>query len=181
MVEVVEEGLLSRDIRNQTKYDPFPEEEYNRILRAVQDAPDSVFGDNDEDLDGYIAENLPDYEFEQDADSGRNEACKLRPKKFDHTVDFYHPEKRIAIEVEKTQQKRVSDDILKFIMGGKWKRSNESKIKFGCLVVPVNYGERSDRSTTDNLFKEAMKNLEFTRSVLHVNDIAVIGYRVPEE
>jgi len=180
MVEVVEEGLLSRDIRNQTKYDPFPEGEYDRILRAVQEAPDSVFDDNDEDLDGYIAENLLDYEFEQDADSGRNDACKLSDK-FDHTVDFYHPEKRIAIEVEKTQQKRISDDILKFIMGGKWERDEVSKIKFGCLVVPVNYGQRSDRSTTDNLFKEAMKNLEFTRSVLHVHDIVVIGYKIPEE
>lgn len=181
MVEVVEERLLSREIRDQSKYGEFPEKEYERILGAVQGAPGSVFDDDDEDLDGYIAEILTDYEFEQDSVVGRNDACKIWKEKFDHTVDFYHREKRIAIEVEKTQQKRVSDDILKFIMGSKWEREKESKIKFGCLVVPVNYGVRSDRSGTDNLFKEAIQNLKFTRSVLHVEDIAVIGYRIPFE
>ncbi|NIC00913.1 hypothetical protein [Halobacterium sp. R2-5] len=181
MVEVVEEGLLSRDIRDQSKYREFPEEEYDWILNAVQDASDSVFDGHGEDLDGHIAEILSDYAFEHDGDSGRDQACKLWAPKFNHTVDFYHPEKRIAIEVEKTQQKRVSDDILKFIKGGKTQHQYRQKIEFGCLVVPVNYGIRSDRSSTDNLFKEAMQNMEFVRSVLHVEDIAVIGYRIPAE
>lgn len=171
MVEVVKEGSLSNDIRNQKTYRTFPEDEYNSILEAVKEAPQTVFGQS-HGLDRYLAEYLLDYEFELDANSGRNSACQLWAPEFQHSVDFYQSENRIAIEIEKSQQKRVSDDILKFIKGGKTQRNNRKKIEFGCLIVPTSYG-----SQNNNLYEEAMRCMRFIRPVLHVEDITVIGYR----
>lgn len=175
MVNVVKEGFLSQDIRDQNTYREFPEDEYQRILAAVEAVPNSVFKNANRDIDGFVAQSLPDYEFEQDSDSGWNPECKLWAPEFKHSVDLYHSEGRIAIEIEKSQQKRVSDDILKFIKGGKTQRDNRKKIEFGCLVVPTNWG----RSNND-LYNEAMRCMRFIRAVLHVEDIAVIGYREPD-
>lgn len=173
MVDVMKEGSLSKDVRDQETYRSFPGDEYQRILNAVKGVPQTVFNRR-HGLDQYLAECLPDYEFETDTDSGRNTACQLWAPEFRHSVDLYNSEDRIAIEIEKSQQKRVSDDILKFIKGGKTQRDNRKKIEFGCLIVPTNYG-----SQNNNLYEEAMRCMRFMRSVLHVEDIAVIGYREP--
>ncbi|SFR44293.1 hypothetical protein SAMN04487947_1500 [Halogeometricum rufum] len=173
MVEVVKEGFLNEDIRERKSSRMFPEDEYERILSAVEDAPDSVFETDQRTLDSHVADAIPDYYFEEDAASGRNSKCKLWTPDFDHSVDLYHPEERIAIEIEKSQQKRVSDDILKFVKGGKTQRNNRKKVEFGCLIVPVNWGSKNN-----NLYNEAMQCMRFIRSVLHVEDIAVIGYRI---
>lgn len=82
-------------------------------------------------------------------------------------------EQRIAIEIEKSERKRVSDDILKFIKGGKTQQANRKKIEFGLLVVPTNYRGSGD------LFGASMRILEFIRSVLFVEDVAVLGYVDP--
>lgn len=177
MVEVVKEGFLNREIREARTSRSFPEDQYERIRSAVREAPDHVLEtDRDRDLDQHAAHELSDYHFEQDARSGRNPRCKLWAPDFDHSVDLYNTDERIAIEIEKSQRKRVSDDVLKFIRGGKTHEKKRKKIKFGCLVVPVNWG-----SSNDDLFNEAMNCMRFIRSVLHVEDIAVIGYRIPSE
>lgn len=173
MVEVVSKGSLNRDIRETRTSRMFPEREYRRILSAVEDAPNSVLN-RSEGLDRHMADILSDYHFEHDSESGRNPECKLWAPEFDYSVDLYHSDERIAVEVEKSQQKRISDDILKFIKGGKTRRDNRNKIEFGCLVVPVNWGKRDN-----NLYNETMRYMRFIRSVLHVEDIEVIGYRVP--
>jgi hypothetical protein len=89
------------------------------LLRSTKEssqmsrAPRAVFLKNDEDLDGHVAELLSDYHFEKVTTGGINPECKLWSPEFNHSVDLYHPDERIAIEIEKSQQKRVSDDILK--------------------------------------------------------------------
>jgi len=106
----------------------FPEDDFERILSAVKSAPNSVLEKSQQDLDSHVAEALPDYHFEQDSEIGLNPKCKLWAPKFNHSVDpVSSPGERIAIEIEKSQQKRVSDDILKFIKGGKTQRSNRKK------------------------------------------------------
>ncbi|WP_020220526.1 hypothetical protein [Halarchaeum acidiphilum] len=177
MVKVVKEGFLNQEIRDTKTSRSFPEDQYERILSSVEEAPIHILEkDSDEDLDRHIAHGLPDYHFEQDARTGRNPRCKLWCPDFDHSVDLYNTDERIAIEIEKSQRKRVSDDVLKFIRGGKTHENNRKKIEFGCLVVPVNWG-----SGNNDLFNEAMNCMRFIRSVLHVEDIAVIGYRIPSE
>jgi hypothetical protein len=92
---------------------------------------------------------------------------------FDHSVDLYHPEKHIAIEMEKSERKRVSDDLLKFINGGQTYRKKGHKIEFGALIVPTNY------RGSGNIFGSVATTLDFMRGVLHVEDVAVVGYRDP--
>lgn len=178
MVVVAKIGFLS-DLRNQKRYREFSNEDLQEITSAVQAVPKDIFGDgvggNEiRQMDALIAKNLPEYEFEHDGENGRNSACKLWENNgFDHSVDLYNAEKRIAIEIEKTERKRVSDDILKFIKGGKTQKNKRKRIEFGCLIVPTNYGG------SGNIFGGSLRNLEFMRSVLFVEDIAVIGYKDP--
>jgi hypothetical protein len=178
MVEVVRTRFLS-GIRSQSTYRVFPDDEHEKIVSAVEAVPDRIFTDGKKGVeirkfDSVISDELPDYAHEHDSETGRNSACKLWDNEgFDHSVDLYNPEKRIAIEIEKSERKRVSDDILKFIKGGKTQRANRKKVEFGCLVVPTNYRGSGD------LFGASMRNLEFIRSVLFVEDIAILGYVDP--
>ncbi len=180
MVEVVRTGFLS-SVRTQSTYRVFPEDEQRKILSAIESVPNEIFttgkkGVEIRKFDSVIAEGLPEYAHEHDSKTGRNQSCKLWAHQgFDHSVDLYNPDKRIAIEIEKSEAKRVSDDILKFIKGGKSQKDSRKLIEFGCLVVPVNY------RGSINIFDACMNTLEFMRMVLFVEDIAVFGYRDPRE
>lgn len=178
MVKVVKTGFLS-SIRPQSKYREFPNDEHKKILSAIESVPEHIFTESKKGVeirkfDSIIAGGLPEYAHEHASETGRNSACKLWANSgFNHSVDLYNPDKRIAIEIEKSEAKRVSDDILKFIKGGKSQKGNRKLIEFGCLIVPVNY-----RDTT-NIFDACMNNLQFMRGVLFVEDVAVFGYRDP--
>lgn len=174
MVEVVKEKFLS-EMRTQSTSRRFPEEEYEKLVSAIENAPESALKVGETTLDDAIADALPEYEYEWDSDTGRNRETMLWAPKFNHSVDIYHLEERIAIEIEKAQRKRLSDDILKFIKGGKTRSGGRDKIEFGCLIVPAVHPDYG------NLFDHAITTMEFMRSVLHVEDIAVIGYRMPVE
>jgi hypothetical protein len=178
MVDVVETDLFSNH-RKQTTYREFPQGDLSAIVDAVTDVDPDIFreGTRGRELQGFddsIATSLPAYEYEHAPESGRNPATKLwKDSGFDHSVDLYHPEKRIAIEIEKSERKRVSDDLLKFIKGGQTYRDKRHKIEFGVLIVPTNY------RGTGNIFGGVGTTLDFMRGVLHVEDVAVIGYKDP--
>lgn len=178
MVEVSSVQLLS-EIREQTKSREFPEQQLKEIKSAVSAVPPQLFLDNESGreirkFDAMIAESLDEFEFEHEGEQGRNPKCKLwSGDGFDHSVDLYHEEDRIAIEIEKSERKRVSDDILKFILGGKTIREGRDAIEFGALIVPTNY------RGSDNIYKGTINTLQFLRRILFVEDIAVIGYQDP--
>lgn len=178
MVEVVKNEFLS-GIRSQSKYRTFPTDEHAKIVSAIESVPEKIFisskkGVEIRKFDSVISDGLPEYAHEHDSETGRNSACKLwKNDGFNHSVDLYNADKRIAIEIEKSETKRVSDDILKFIKGGKSQKDNRKIIEFGCLIVPVNYRD------SINIFDGCMNNLEFMRGVLFVEDILVIGYQDP--
>lgn len=178
MVQVEKTGFLS-DIRGQSTYRAFPDDDLQEIQSAIEGVSTEIFRENAtgteiKRFDALVAANLVGYEHEHDSENGRNPVCKLwESDGFDYSVDLYNPEKRIAIEIEKSEIKRVSDDILKFVKGGKTQKDNRKKVEFGCLIVPTNYGGSRD------LFGGSMRTLEFIRSILFVEDIAVIGYTDP--
>jgi len=178
MVKTVKIGFLS-DLRSQTKYRKFPSDERTKIVSAIESVPKRIFTEGKKGIeikkfDSVISDRLPEYVHEHDSETGRNSTCKLWSKQgFNHSVDLYNPDKRIAIEIEKSETKRVSDDILKFIKGGKSQKDNRKMIEFGCLIVPVNYRGKI------NIFDGCINNLKFMRGVLFVEDIAVVGYRDP--
>lgn len=180
MVEVADTRLLS-ELRSQSSSGEFPEVWLDRIVSAVEAAPKNIFtkassGYEIRQFDAAVAEGLPEFAYEHGPDSGRNSDCKLwEDGEFNHSVDLYNEEERIAIEIEKSERKRISDDILKFIKGKKSQKGGEPKINFGVLIVPVNY------RGSGNLFEHSLTTLDFMRGVLFVDDIAVIGYRDPRE
>jgi hypothetical protein len=165
--------------RSQTRSDTFPSDALDSITAAVEAVPERVFLDRSKgteisEFDSSIAETLPDYEYEGDALSGHNPNCELWSHlDFDYCVDLYDPENRIAIEVEKSERKNISDDLLKFQKGHRTQKDGRPKIEFGCLIVPVNY------RGSGNLYKHSLAKLDFMRGVLFIDDVAVIGYRDP--
>ena len=85
--------------------------------------------------------------------SNREQCQFFQDDQFKHSVDFYHPEKRIAIEVEKAEVKRIPHDIIKLL-----KASNNNKIDFGVLVIPSIY-KTPNKSRT--FYETAKKDIQF--------------------
>jgi hypothetical protein len=165
--------------RTQITSEPFPSDALTSIRSAVEAVPTSVFDDSTKHteiggFDAAIADGLPQYEYEGDAAGGYNPHCKLWSHLgFNYSVDLYDAATRIAIEVEKSERKNVSDDLLKFQKGYRTQKDGRPKIEFGCLVVPVNYLGRH------NLYQHSLTKLDFMKGVLFIDDVAVIGYRDP--
>lgn len=178
MVEVVDTDMFSNH-RNQTKYREFPQRELSEIVAAVEGVENSIFVDAESGhelraFDDEIASAPPEYEYEHAPETGRKPATKIwKDKEFDHSVDLYHAEKRIAIEIEKSERKRVSDGHLKFIKDGQTYRNKRHRIEFGCLIVPTNY------RGSINIFGGVATTMDFRRGIMHVEDVAVVGYRDP--
>ena len=149
------------------------------IRSAVDAAPTSVFEGTTKHkeigaFDASIADGLPRYEYEEVATGGYNPNCKLLSHwGFNYSVDLYNADARIAIDVEKIERKNISDDLLKFQKGYHTQKDGRPKIRFGYLVVPVNY------RGSDNLYQHSLTKLDFMKGVLFIDDVAVIGYRVP--
>ena len=176
---VVKEVTRLSERRNQTSSEAFPDEALASIRSAVDAVPASVFDGSTKHteigaFDATIADGLPQYEYEGDAAGGYNPNCKLWSHQgFIYSVDLYDADTRIAIEVEKSERKNVSDDLLKFQKGHRTKKDGRPKIEFGCLIVPVNYLGRH------NLYQHSLTKLDFMKGVLFIDDVAVLGYRDP--
>ena len=176
---VVEEVTRLSERRTQTSSEAFPDEPLASIRAAVEAVPDDVFDGSTKHtevggFDAAIADGLPQYEYEGAAAGGFNPNCKLWSHLgFNYSVDLYDADTRIAIEVEKSERKNVSDDLLKFQKGYRTQKDGRPKIEFGCLVVPVNYLGRH------NLYQHSLTKLDFMKGVLFIDDVAVIGYQIP--
>jgi len=176
---VVEEVTKLSARRTQTSSEAFPDEVLASIRAAVEAVPADVFDGSTKHtevggFDAAIADGLPQYEYEGAAAGGFNPNCKLWSHLgFNYSVDLYDADNRIAIEVEKSERKSVSDDLLKFQKGYRTQKDGQPKIEFGCLVVPVNYLGRH------NLYQHSLTKLDFMKGVLFIDDVAVIGYRDP--
>jgi len=176
---VVEEGTKLSERRTQTSSEVFPDDSLASIREAVEAVPASVFDGSTKHtevggFDAAIADRLSQYEYEGNAAGGFNPNCKLWSHQgFNYSVDLYDADARIAIEVEKSERKNVSDDLLKFQKGYRTKKDGRPKIEFGCLVVPVNYLGRHI------LYQHSLTKLDFMKGVLFIDDVAVIGYRNP--
>lgn len=163
--------------RIQTSSAAFPDEALASIRSAVEAVPASVFDGTTKHteigaFDAAIADGLPQYE--GDATGGYNSNCKLWSHLgFNYSVDLYDATVRIAIEVEKSERKNVSDDLLKFQKGYRTQKDGQPKSEFDCLVVPMNYLGRH------NLYQHSLTKLDFMKGVLFIDDVAVIGYRDP--
>ncbi|MDO4924231.1 MAG: hypothetical protein Q3980_01045 [Turicibacter sp.] len=102
-------------------------------------------------------------------------ACRLwKNEGFKHSVDFYNETLKIAIEVEKSEVKRIHHDILKLLNGS---MTFIPKVKYGVLIYPeYTIVSRKPR----NFHKVVMNDMNFYfRKVLEgtgLKDVILIRY-----
>lgn len=169
MVEIVDEKHL-HEYRGGDQ-ERFPSEELSNIKSAIETVDDSIFLETESGqeipFDDEVATHLDLY-----SSGGTTEHRLWRNS--NHSVDLYNPDRKIAVEIEKTEKKNIWKNLIKFSRGsvGEYER----QIEYGCVVVPVNY---STTRKDYNIFRHAQRALKFTSPIMHVEDVVVIGYRDP--
>jgi len=106
------------------------------------------------------------------ADSGYLEKTEVPVfRKYDYRFDCYNPEKKIAIEIEKTEAKYVWRILCKFSIGAR-----KGKVNYAILICPIEYWGRNKKFPT-KIFNEAIRVSKFISDILWVKNIAIIGYK----
>jgi hypothetical protein len=103
-------------------------------------------------------------------------ACRLWLPDFRNEVDFYNSEKKIAIEVEKSEVKRVVHAILKLVNAS---MTFIPKVKYGVLIVPEVYARHSKKISP--FFSRVKKELPFYFQKIipnncNLQDVLIIVY-----
>lgn len=147
-------------------------DELSQIRQAIESVPEEVFFESEsgrevKEFDRRVGQNLPDYSLEG------SDGCVLWEEEgFSHSVDLYHPEKRIAVELEKSERKYVWKDLAKFGRGAHIEVDGRKKVEFGCLVVPDYY-------SGSTVFSGTRKMLRFMEPMLDLDEIIIIGFSKP--
>jgi len=163
MVEIIGEHRLS-EFQDGIEERAFPPDELSRIRQAIESVPKDVFFESKSGLevrefDRGIGQSLPEYSLED------SDQCVLwQEDKFSHSVDLYHPEKRIAIELEKSERKYVWKDLAKFGRGAHTEADGRNTVEYGCLVVPDYYSGSA-------VFSGTRKMLRFMEPMLDLDEI----------
>jgi hypothetical protein len=90
----------------------------------------------------------------------------LFTKGLNFEVDFYHPELKIAVEVEKGEINNLWKNLCKF--------AESPVIRHGVLVVPV---VRQGRVTSSEFYQNTLKRLNHIENILtFLDSLLVIGY-----
>lgn len=152
----------------------FPEPELSGIQQAIEAVSESVLlesdsGDEVTAFDEVVAQNLPRYSTE-----GSQECMLWADDDLRHKVDLYHKEKRIAIELEKSEKKYVWKDLVKFGRGGATYDGDRRQIEYGCLIVPDYY-----LSKRRPVFSGTRQMLKFIEPMLDLHEVVVIGFHDP--
>ena len=171
MVDIVGTHRLTEVREGDTKFER-RQDEIERIRQAIKSVPERVFvesesGDEATEFDRAVGQGLSDYLIE-----GTEETELWAEEGFGHSVDLYHPDKRIAIELEKSEKKYVWKDLAKFGRGAHSETDGRSTIEVGCLVVPDYYSGRAVFSGTE-------KMLRFMEPMLDLDEIVIIGFNKP--
>jgi hypothetical protein len=172
MVDIIGTHRLN-DFREDSNRE-FPKAQLSEIKQAVEAVPESVLlesdsGDEATEFDNLVAEHLPEYSTE-----GSNECVLWAGDGFQHSVDLYHTEERIAIELEKSEKKYVWKDLVKFGRGGCTSNGDRKKVEYGCLVVPDYY-----LSESRPVFSGTRQTLKFIEPMLDNQGIVIIGFHNP--
>jgi len=154
---------------------PFPSEEKLVITNAIKNIKiPPKQGEIQKKLESELTKTLKKHGYFS-SETGDTE-CRLWMPEFQHAVDFYNPDKKIAIEVEKAEIKRIMHDLLKLVNATKTFRP---KIKYGVLIVPNKYfirsGVRNFISTIKQEISFYFSNLLGDSGLL---DLLIISYEV---
>lgn len=84
-------------------------------------------------------------------------------------VDIYHPKRKMAVEIEKSEVKNVWKDLIKFSIGNK-----KGLIKYGVLICPKLYSGKG-RKVYTKPYNRAIEIYEFMKN-LYFGRLLIIGY-----
>lgn len=107
--------------------------------------------------------------------SKHEERCRIWRPEFIMTLDFFNEDKKIGIEVEKTEVKRIVHDILKLMNGS---LTFVSKIRYGVVIYPAKYHRISGKVSPFANRVEREVPFYFRRLLVNtmLNDILMITY-----
>lgn len=158
---------------------PFPESHKEIIVRAIRSLKiEARQHQIQKSLDQELGEALKNegYYYSKDADPEKSSKCKLWQPDFQYSVDLFNPERKIAIEIEKAEIKRVIHDILKLVNASK---TFKPKVRFGVLLVPDKYFVGSRFS---NFIGRVKKDISFYFGGVidgsNLLDLLIISYKV---
>jgi len=140
----------------------FPKEEKDKIVKAVENIQFKDFNSYSKNFEKELAKEL-----------GSN-FCINSPifEGNKHSLDFYNPELKIGIEIEKTKTTTLLLNVIKLIVGYK----NE-KIDFGVLMFPDKYRNKTTPEGHQDKFLNRLENeLNLIKSILEIKDILIIEY-----
>ena len=87
-----------------------------------------------------------------------------------YQVDIYHPRKRIAIEVEKSEVKLVWKILAKFSVA-----TRLGRVRYAILITPKRYYGKAMKTPT-RPYTEAIRASEFMAEILWTRNLAIVGY-----
>jgi hypothetical protein len=106
--------------------------------------------------------------------------CGLWRPDFNMSVDFFHPSLRIAVEVEKTEVKRIVHDVLKLINGS---LTFVPKVRYGVVIHPRVYKRTTGKESVFGTRVVSEVAFYFKGLLAHskLNDILFIAYELDAE
>lgn len=139
---------------------PFPEEERRILTEALESIDDSILREQLKHSKEDILEREIDRKLgHKGYIYSRNDPekkCQLWQPDYGHEADFYNPGKKISIEVEKTEVKRVVHDVLKLVNGS---MTFVPKVRYGVLIIPYRYVRKGGKESP--FFSRVRRELPF--------------------
>lgn len=161
---------------------PFPKEERTLLEKALKSIDDYVPVEQikhpkEKILEGAMEKKLEPLGYICSLND-TEKRCQLWQPDYGHEADFYNPTKKVSIEVEKTEVKRVVHDVLKLINGS---MTFVPKVRYGVLVIPYRYIRRSGKE--GSFFSIVKRSLPFYFQKIipekcNLHDILIIVYHI---
>lgn len=161
---------------------PFPKEERKFLEKALSSIDDSVLREQLKHPKEKILERAIDQKLSPSGYicslNDPEKKCRLWQPDYGHEADFYNPQGKMSIEVEKTEVKRVVHDVLKLVNGS---MTFVPKVRYGVLVIPYRYVRKSGKECP--FFTIVRRELPFYFQKLipekcNLHDILIIVYHV---
>ena len=160
---------------------PFPNKERKKLLEALTSIDDLILFKQIENARDSVLEQEIALKLEPMGyfySENHPEKCQLWLPDYGHEADFYNPIKKISIEVEKTEVKRVVHDVLKLVNGS---MTFVPRVRYGVLIIPDRYVRSSGKDSP--FFSIVKRQIPFYFQKIipencHLHDVLILVYHI---